>query len=152
MVGVGVYYQPRRPSPEGDESLLTPVVDAADVACEIAEMAGISHSSLVEDVVGALSVTPGWMPRDHRSDGRIEQLTYSWEAFKQLVKHEMRFFFATRTTGSGDPDDMTAEQLLKAVSDLGQNHPAVWPARCERTRLTLDTGTLRISRVMTVAR
>ena len=46
-------------------------------------------------------------------------MTYSWEAFKQLVKHETRFFFATRTTGSGDPDDMTAEQLLKAVSDLG---------------------------------
>ena len=111
MVGVVVYYQPRR-SPNGDESHLTPVVDAADVASEIAEMAGISHRTLVGDVAGALRVTPGWMPRDQKSGGRgFEQLTYSWEAFKQLGKHEMRFFFATRTTGSGDADDMTARAI-----------------------------------------
>lgn len=42
----------------------------------------------------------------------------------------MRYFFATRSTGSGDPGDLTAGQVLKAVSDLGQNHPAVWPAPC----------------------
>ena len=140
LIGVGVYYQP---CPRGDEPLLDSV-DSIDVAHEILEVAGISQRELVDDVVGALSATPDWIPRDHKSGSRIEQLTYSWEAFKQLVKHEMRYFFATRTTGTGNSDDMTAEQLLKAVSDLGQNHPAVWPAPCPtvlyRARMATSEG------------
>jgi len=126
LVGVGVYYQPCR---TGDEPL-PDSVDSTDVAHAILEIAGISQRELVDDVVGALSATPHWIPRDHKSSSMIDQLTYSWEAFKQLVKHEMRYFFATRLTGSGDPGDMTAAQLLKAVSDLGENQPAVWPAPC----------------------
>jgi RES domain/HEPN/RES N-terminal domain 1 len=126
LVGVGVYYQP---SPKADEPLLDSM-DSRDVAREILDIAGISHHGLVDDIVEALTVTPGWIPREHKSGSRIEQLTYSWEAFKHLVKHEMRYFFATLTTGAGDPDDMTAVQLLKAVSDLGENQPAVWPAPC----------------------
>ena len=128
LVGVGVYYQPE-PGPTGDGPPAD-LVDSSDVAHEILQIAGISQHELVDDVVAALSATPHWIPRDHKSGSRIEQLTYSWEAFKQLVKYEMRYFFATRTTGPGDPDDMTAGQLLKAVSDLGENHPAVWPAPC----------------------
>ena len=123
LVGVGVYYQ-LHPGPTGDGPLADSV-DSSDVGHEILQIAGISHRELVDDVVAALNVTPHWLPRDHKSGSRIEQLTYSWEAFKQLVKYEMRYFFATRTTGPGDPDDMTAGQLLKAVSDLGENHPAV---------------------------
>ena len=128
LVGVGVYYQPH-PGPAGDGPLADSV-DSSDVAHEILQIAGISHRELIDDVVAALSATPHWLPRDHKSGSRFEQLTYSWEAFKQLVKYEMRYFFATLTTGPGNPDDMTAGQLLKAVSDLGENHPAVWPAPC----------------------
>ncbi|KAA0081236.1 RES domain-containing protein [Mycolicibacterium sp. P9-64] len=126
LIGVGVYYQP---CPTRDEPL-PDSVSSADVAHAILEIAGISQRELIADVAGVLSATPNWIPRDHKSRSMLDQLTYSWEAFKQLVKHEMRFFFASRTTGSGDPGDMTAAQLLKAVSDLGENHPAVWPAPC----------------------
>ena len=126
LVGVGVYYQPCRK----EDELLLDSVDSSDVAHQILGIAGISQRELVDDVAGSLSATPNWIPRDHKSGSTIDQLTYSWEAFKQLVKHEMRYFFASRTTGSGDTGDMTAAQLLKAVSDLGENYPAVWPAPC----------------------
>lgn len=126
LIGVGVHYQP---CPRGDEPVLD-ALDSVDVAAEILAIAGINQQELVDDMTAALSTTPDWIPRDHKSRSTIDQLAYSWEAFKHLVKHEMRFFFAGRTTGSGDPDDMTAAQLLKAVSDLGENHPAVWPAPC----------------------
>jgi HEPN/RES N-terminal domain 1 len=120
------YYQPCR----GEDEPLLDSVDSVDVAHAILEIAGIWQRELFDDVVGALSATPNWIPRDHKTGSMIDQLTYSWEAFRQLVKHEMRYFFATRLTGSGDPGDMTAAQLLKAVSDLGENQPAVWPAPC----------------------
>lgn len=114
MVGVGVHS----------------VTGSGDVAHEVLEAAGITDNQLIDDVMAALAVTPPAIPENLKSDNRIERLTYSWEAFKQLVKHEMRYFFSTRNTGAGDGDDMTAVQLLKAVSDLGQDQPAVWPAPC----------------------
>ncbi|MGU3501679.1 RES domain-containing protein [Mycobacterium sp. C31M] len=132
MVGVGVYYQQQTASGEA--------VAAREVAVDILAIAGVSDPALVEDVVTSLSVTPGWMHRDHRSGNRIEQLTYSWEAFKHIVKHEMRYFFSTQPTG----DEMTAGQVLKAVSDLGERHPAVWPAPCPsplfRARMATSHG------------
>lgn len=69
-----------------------------DVAHEILEIAGISHHGLVDDVVEALSVTPDWIPRDHKSTSRIEQLTYRWEAFKHLVKHSRQCPISVSTT------------------------------------------------------
>lgn len=86
LVGVGVYYQPLR----GEGEPVPDSVDSVDVANAILEIAGISQRELVDDVVRALSATPDWIPRDHKSGNIIEQLAYSWEAFKQLVKHEMR--------------------------------------------------------------
>jgi hypothetical protein len=100
------------------------------VSHEILEVAGISHPTLVDDVVAALSTTPQWSRRDHRRGTRIEQLSDGWETFKHVVKYEMRFFFANRSTGPGEADDMTALQLLEAVSDVGQHTPAVWPVPC----------------------
>ncbi|MDA2889991.1 RES domain-containing protein [Mycolicibacterium sp. BiH015] len=120
MVGVGVHFEPAS----------TPGVDPEQVGREILGEAGISHSGLVADVLTELGRNPYWAPREHRSGNRFEQLAYSWEAFKHLVKHEMRYFFAAKRTGPGSGDDMTAMQLLKAVSDLGENNPAVWPAPC----------------------
>ena len=120
LVGIGVYYQPH--TVPGD------AVAAREVAVEISTAAGISHPHLVDDLVEALDVTPGWMHREHHSGRGIEQLIYSWDAFKHIVKYEMRYFFATRPTG--DSDEMTAGQVLKAVSDLGEHHPSVWPVPC----------------------
>lgn len=120
LVGVGVHYEPQTVPGES--------VAAREVAVEVLTAAGVSHPDLVDDVVDALSVTPGWVRRDHRSGNSIEQLTYSWEAFKHIVKYEMRYFFSTRPTG--EADEMTAGQVLAAVSDLGEHHPAVWPAPC----------------------
>lgn len=120
LVGVGVHYQPGPPD-AGD------AVPPAEVARDILGTAGVTHRELTDDVVEALSGTTSWVPRDRKSSNGIDQLSYSWDAFKHVVKHEMRYFFATRAAGSGD---MTALQVLKAVSDLGENHPAVWPAPC----------------------
>ena len=122
MVGVSFFYQPRGNS--------TSATGSDDVARDISEHAGITHPDLLARIAEALAATPHWAPQDWTRSGPVEQLTYGWEAFKQVVKHEMRFFFATRSTGTGDSDDMTAEQLLKAVSDVGQYNPAVWPAPC----------------------
>ena len=93
MIGVGVHHQPH-PSPTTDAPLVDSV-DSSDVAREILQIAGISHRELVDDVVGSLSTTPNWLPRDYKNGSPIEQLTYSWEAFKHLVKHEMRYFFGS---------------------------------------------------------
>ena len=71
--------------------LLTSIYDSGDIAHEILEIAGVTHPKLVEDVVEALSVTPDWVPRDWERGSPDEQLTYSWEAFKKLVKHETRY-------------------------------------------------------------
>lgn len=120
LVGVGAHYQPG-PSDIGD------AVAPDEVAREILGIAGVTHPELVDDVIDALSGTPAWFLRDRKNSNGIDELSYSWESFKHIVKHEMRYFFATRTTGSGD---MTALQVLTAVSDLGENHPAVWPAPC----------------------
>jgi hypothetical protein len=120
LVGVGVHYQPV--STDVDDA-----VPVGRVAREIIGLAGVSHPKLVDDISGALGGTPGWVPRDRRNSNGIDQLSYSWDAFKHIVKHEMRYFFASRSTGSGD---MTALQVLQEVSDLGENHPAVWPAPC----------------------
>jgi hypothetical protein len=128
MAGVDIYYQPR--PFRGLDELPPTSVDSGEVARAILQIAGVSHPKLVDDVVRALGVAPDWMLRDQKHGSRVEQLTYSWETFKRLVKHEMRFFFANRVTGSGDPDAMTGEQLLEAVSDVGQNTPAVWPIPC----------------------
>lgn len=125
MAGVYLHYQPHRSGTD-----LEHAADSEDVACEILRIAGISDSAVVEDIVSALRVTPHWLPRDRTHGSHVEQLTHSWETFKHLVKHEMRFFFAKKTTGAGEPGDMTAEQLLQAVSDVGQNTPEVWPVRC----------------------
>ena len=120
LVGVGVHYQPA--STGGDDAF-----PSDQVAREILGLAGISHPKLIADVIEAVGGTPAWAPRDGKNSNGIDQLSYSWDAFKHIVKHEMRYFFAGRSTGSGD---MTALQVLKAVSDLGENHPAVWPAPC----------------------
>jgi hypothetical protein len=102
-------------------------VPAGRVAREILGLAGVSHPKLVDDISEALGGAPGWVARDRRNSNGIDQLSYGWDAFKHIVKHEMRYFFASRSTVSGD---MTALQVLQAVSDLGENHPAVWPAPC----------------------
>lgn len=122
MVGVGVFYQ----SAEQHTGAAAP---AGNVAREILEKAGVTHQGLIADVAAGLS-GPTWTPRDRKGSSGIDQLTYSWDAFKRIVKYEMRYFFATRPTGPGEGADMTAGQVLKAVSDLGENHPAVWPAPC----------------------
>lgn len=119
LVGVGVHYEQ---VPAVDDA-----VPAGRVAREILGLAGVSHPKLIDDVIEELGGTSGWVPRDRRDSNGIDQLSYSWDAFKHIVKHEMRYFFASRSTGSGD---MTALQVLQAVSDLGENHPAVWPAPC----------------------
>lgn len=129
MVGVYLFYQPQQ-MPTEHALLLTSIYHSGDIACEILEIAGVTHPKLAEDVVEALSVTPDWVPRDWERGSPDEQLTYSWEAFKKLVKHETRFFFANRTAGPGDLDDMTAAQLLEAVSEVIQDTPGVWPAPC----------------------
>ena len=126
MAGVYLHYEPTI-SPDHDP---TDVIEYGDVVQAILEVAGITHRTLAADIVGALSVTPRWIPRDRRHGSPIEQLTYSWEAFKRIVKYEMRFFFAQRPTGSGDSGDLTAEQLLQAVSDVGQQTQKVWPVPC----------------------
>jgi hypothetical protein len=122
-VGVCLLYQP-------NTEPATPLLTAADVAREIAQLAGIEHHGLIGDIASALAETPHWIPRDSNHGSHVEQLAYSWETFKRLVKHEMRFFFANRITGRGATGDMTAEQLLAAVSDVGQHTPEVWPVAC----------------------
>lgn len=120
LVGVGVHYQPH---PEGE-------LPPGDVAREILAVAGVSDPVIVDDVITELSGSARWTSRDRHNGSGIDRLSYSWESFRHIVKHEMRYFFATRPTGSGGPSDMTVLQVLKAVSDLGEHHPAVWPAPC----------------------
>lgn len=129
MVGVDFHFHPHDHS-TGEQPARRSAIESRQVSHEILEIAGISHPTLVDDVVTALSPTPQWLRRDYRRGNRIEQLSDGWEAFKHLVKYEMRFFFANRSTGSGEDDDMTALQLLEAVSDVGQHTPAVWPVPC----------------------
>ncbi len=129
VIGVGVFYRPQHFHTEADAPP-DAAVSAEDVAREILRIAGVSHPDLIDDVATTLSVTPAWIAREPKYGSRVEQLAYSWETFKHLVKYELRYFFANRSTGSGDVAGMTAEQLLEAVSDVGQNTPTVWPVSC----------------------
>lgn len=125
-VGVRLYYLPHDATSRHAQA----TVGCRDVAAEISGIAGVQDARIVDDIAEALSATPEWVSRESADENPMERLTYSWEAFKHLVKHEMRFFFGSRRTGRGGPDDLTAMQLLQAVSDIGENTPEVWPVRC----------------------
>lgn len=126
IVGVRLYYLPHDATGPKTES----TVGCRDVAAEISRIAGVEDTRVVDDIAEELAATPEWMSREAADENPMERLTYSWEAFKHLVKHEMRYFFASMRTGRGGPDDLTAMQLLHAVSDIGENTPEVWPVRC----------------------
>ena len=129
MVGVYLFYQPQD-MPSEHAELLTSVYDSGDVAREILDIAGVTHAKLAEDVVDALAMTQDWVERDWQRLAPDLRLTYNWDAFKELVKHETRFFFADRVAPSGDPDEMSPAQLLKAVSAVIEDADGVWPAPC----------------------
>lgn len=124
-------YQPQS-LPAKHAELLTSVFSAEFVAHEIADAAGIGDELLLAHLSDALSVTPEWIKQDWERGPLDEQLAFSWETFKNLVKHETRFFFAERSTAPDEFGSMTASQLLGAVATVIQDIAEVWPAPCPR--------------------
>ncbi|WP_418005846.1 RES domain-containing protein [Mycobacterium sp. PDNC021] len=129
LPAVYLYYQPQS-LPAKHAELLTSVFSAEFVAQEIADIAGIGDELLLEHLSNALSVTPDWIKQDWERGPLDEQMTHSWETFKNLVKHQTRFFFAERSTGPDGCSSMTASQLLRAVAAAIQDIGEVWPTPC----------------------
>lgn len=92
-----------------------------------AQAAGIGDEQLLAHLSNALSVTPEWIKRDWERGPLNEQVTYSWETFKNLVKHATRFFFAAWSAGPDGSSAMTASQLLGAVAATIHDVVEVWP-------------------------
>lgn len=79
--------------------------------------------SLLELMASCLGDEP-WCERNPYSLSRDEKLTYSWERFCKLIKHERRYFFFLLEKGKGDEfsEHLDPSDLLKLIGDTVTEH------------------------------
>jgi len=71
------------------------------------------------DVIGALidSIDDnGWVQRDYYIGDNSQRLTWGWESFKQVTKHQTRYLFLSWSDDDGS--DLPASQMLGAIASV----------------------------------
>jgi hypothetical protein len=79
-------------------------------------------------------VDDAWARRGWQWPSEGERLRYSWDAFKELVKHHSRFLFMNRPRrGTDQPDELSPLEFFEELAALLATEPGL--------RCILDAGT-----------
>ena len=129
---VGVHRRYGRANDEGvpfDEGdyVGTSTYDSGDVAQDILREAiddypDSAQDELVDDIVEAM-LPDAWVRRNWQWLSKEQRLSYSWDEFKDLVKHKTRFLFIRwPKRRPSDPDDLSPleffNELVRLLYDL----------------------------------
>lgn len=71
------------------------------------------------DVIGALidSIDDnGWVERDYYIGDKSQRLSWGWESFKRVTKHQTRYLFLS--SKADDRSDLPASQMLDAIAGV----------------------------------
>lgn len=129
---VGVRHRYGRANDEGvpfDEGdyVGTRTHDSGDVAEDILDKAidgyrDRAQDELLDDIVEAM-LPDAWVRRNWQWLSKEQRLAYSWDEFKELVKHQTRFLFIRwPKRRPSDPDDLSPleffDELVRLLHDL----------------------------------
>lgn len=95
------------------------------------------NDRLTVDVTAAITTT-AWVAKDWQRLLPDRVMHYSWESFKDLVKHSSRFFFGSMV-GSPDDEALPAIGFFSELSRLIIEIPEIYPIPCpllHRGRMT----------------
>lgn len=117
------------PFAEGEFVVRT--TDSSDVAQEIFQEHAVSNyldeSGLaVLDEIQSVMVDDAWVRRGWQWPSEGDRLRFSWDAFKDLVKHQSRFLFMNRPRhGTDQPDELSPVEFFEELADLLAKEPGV---------------------------
>jgi len=135
MVGVRSLYEPYEGpvTPSVSDWLMMGDADVTDVVQEVFELATIGGDQppyeLKCDVADAL-VVDHWARREWQRLSPSEALWYSWESFKELVKHETRFFFMTTLEDPDGDERLNPARFFPELVNVLASNPAIFPVSC----------------------
>lgn len=135
MVGVRSLYEPYEgpDTPTISDFLRMGDADEREVVAEVFEHAAIQGNQapyeLIGDIADAL-VVDHWVRREWQRLSPSETLWYSWESFKELVKHETRFFFMTTPDDPADDERLNPARFFHELATVLASTAAIFPVNC----------------------
>jgi hypothetical protein len=118
IVLTGVRFDWNHPDDEGiayesaEGGYQASITDIWDVLAEYE----ISDDSDVVDAIINVVGDNGWVERDYYVGGKSQRLSYSWDRFKRVVKHQTRYVFLA----PDDDDGMVEVPPSKMLSTIGE--------------------------------
>ena len=131
---VGVRNRHGRADDEGvpwdeGEYVAATIYDSWDVAAELWCEAALGDypdeaQHEIGDHIAEAMRTESWVRRDWAWMPLDQQLIYSWDGFKELVKHQTRFLFI-RSPGRRpeDPDELRPREMLEQIVEMLYERP-----------------------------
>jgi hypothetical protein len=117
--------------PFSDGEFVVSTSHSHDVADEIFQEHAIrdypddSALAVLEEIQSVL-LDDAWVRHGWQWPSDTERLRFSWDAFKQLVKHQSRFLFMNRPRrGTDQPDELSPVEFFEELADLLANEPGV---------------------------
>jgi hypothetical protein len=93
--------------------------DTEDLVSEYVDLANDQNGKLFEAICYSFD-NDVWCDNDQYRLSDHEQLSYSWDHFCQVIKHERRFFFSGHRQSRDDDEIFSPEQLLKIIFEYAE--------------------------------
>lgn len=142
IVLTGVQFDWNHPDDEGilyisaEGGYQAPVSDSWDVLCDY----DISEDEAVTDAIIDAIGNDGWVEREYYVGDKSQRLSWGWDAFKQVVKHQTRYVFLAPEEEAG-PAEVPPSRMLAAIGDTVVDELADLNLIAE---ITTDTDLYRI--------
>lgn len=116
IVLTGVRFDWNHPDDEGilyisaEGGYQASVIDSWDVLCNYE----ISEDEVVTDAIIGSIGNDGWVERGYYVGDKSQRLSWGWDAFKQVVKHQTRYVFLAPDEGNGSAE-VPPSRMLAAI-------------------------------------
>lgn len=112
------------------------ISDSWDVLCDY----DISEDQAVTGAIIDAIANDGWVKRDYYIGDKSQRLSWGWDAFKQVVKHQTRYVFLAPDEGDGSVE-VPPSRMLAAIGETVVDELADLNLV---TEITMETDLFRI--------